>query len=59
MKARIVVEINGKEIALSMDEARELYRELSKIMYAPAIPSPLFTDYTVTCNSSDYPTHSS
>jgi hypothetical protein len=61
---KLVLNINGKEITVSIDEAKMLHQELSKLFDSKLYPEPLVklypeplvrwpTGLPVTCNTSD------
>ncbi len=56
MNMKLVLNINGKEITVSIDEAKMLHQELSKLFDSKPYPEPLVrwpTGLPVTCNTSD------
>jgi hypothetical protein len=52
---KLVLNINGKEITVSIDEAKMLYQELSKLFESKPYPEPLVRwpiGLPVTCGTS-------
>ena len=44
MIKKIILKLGGKEVGVTVKEARKLYEDLGEIFYQPYINSPIFTD---------------